>query len=315
MSRTRPRPLRSSGRSATPRAIAARGEPSVTGSPPIRISPATGPRAHPKSVERSAVRPDPIAPATPTTSPSRTVSDTPASASRSPSSAPGRPTRRSRTSSAGSRGRCGAAAAGGGLTPAACPTMRAITSPGVVSAVTRVPAVRPSRSTVIRSQNREHLVHAVGDVDDRRPAGPERPQPREQPFGLPARQRGGRLVEHQHAPAAREGAHDLHDLPEPDAEIAHPRARRRSPRRSRTAPAWRAPLPPRRRDRRGRAATARGRARGSPRRRAPAPASAPGAPWRRRRAARPPCRGSAAPPRPRAPRRRSCRTGTRRRGP
>ncbi len=95
------------------------------------------------------MRPDPIAPATPTTSPSCTVSDTPASASRSPSRAPGRPTRRSSTSSAGLPWAGAAGAAPGSV---ARPTMREITSPGVVSAVAREPAVRPSRSTVIRSQ-------------------------------------------------------------------------------------------------------------------------------------------------------------------
>ena len=68
--------------------------------------------------------------------------------------------------------------------------------------------------------DREHLVEAVGDEQHGRALLAQRPDDREQPLDLRARQRGGRLVHDQHARLEAERLRDLDDLLVGDREAA-----------------------------------------------------------------------------------------------
>jgi hypothetical protein len=58
----------------------------------------------------------------------------------------------------------------------------------------------------------------MGDEEERRAPRPERPEMPEQDPGLPAAQRGGRLVQEERAGAGGEGLQDLDELPFPETE-------------------------------------------------------------------------------------------------
>ena len=87
-------------------------------------------------------------------------------------------------------------------------------------------ALRPSRRTVTWSQICQHLLELVADEDDgSTPSSRSSPQQANRAVGLLRRQRGGRLVEQQHARAQRQRLGDLDELHLRDAEL---RDRRRA---------------------------------------------------------------------------------------
>ncbi|GAA3161964.1 hypothetical protein GCM10020001_102970 [Nonomuraea salmonea] len=126
---------------AMPRAIDARGEAPVTGSPRNSTSPdSTG--SQPNSARAISVRPLPTSPASPTISPGRTRSDTPRTA----------PPRTSCISATGGVSGGGAGGRSGSSMSTGSPSM-ASTRPALVScAAGAVLMTRPSRMTVTRSQ-------------------------------------------------------------------------------------------------------------------------------------------------------------------
>ena len=111
--------------------------------------------------------------------------------------------------------------------PASWPSIFDTSSPWESSAVAHSPTRLPLRSTVMRSDDRVDLVEEVADEDDRHPLLLELAHDREQLLDLALIERGGRLVEDQHARVDVDGAGDRDHL------LDRERVRRRAARRRR----------------------------------------------------------------------------------
>ena len=134
---------RSSGTCATPARIAARGSPPRSGLPPTLTTPALAGRM-PVSTSASSRWPFPATPATPSTSPARTASETSCRAStpRSPFAQSPSASRTTSPAWLGTRRRS---------VSTSWPTIRDASSSRVTSAVRSVATERPPRRTVTRS--------------------------------------------------------------------------------------------------------------------------------------------------------------------
>ena len=157
-----PSRARSSPRSARPCVIASAGLRIVTGAPATMTVPERRPGAAPKSVINNSVRPAPIRPPIPSTSPARTLKLTSSSSSRWASGvdrtspwpdgrACGSSTVRCLTSSTTAPG---AGRGGGNSVSTVRPTIHETTRASSSDAVSALPTVLPSRSTVMRSAMR-----------------------------------------------------------------------------------------------------------------------------------------------------------------